>query len=168
MQPALPAYFVDSLSLSYTEMAVALTFCKGVGFAMTSPLWTSYMNKVGMFRLSSLPPMCICAFVVCLAAAQWDVRWIYVAYLFYGVMQAGSEMTWHLSGPAFAGQEDSTGYSSVNVLAVGVRGCIVPPLGSLIYMLTNPLTVIVMGGGVCWMAHRYLVNVPESDSAEIA
>lgn len=156
MQPALPAYFVDALNLSYTEMAVALTLCKGIGFAATSPLWTRYMNKMNIFRLSSFPPLCICGFAACLAAAPLHVGWVYVAYLFYGFMQAGSEMTWHLSGPAFANHEDSSGYSSVNVLAVGVRGCVVPPLGSLIYMLSNPLTVIAMGGGVCWMAHRYL------------
>jgi hypothetical protein len=156
MQPALPAYFVDTLKLSYTEMAVALTFCKGIGFAISSPLWTRYMNRSNIFQLSSVPPLCICAFAACLAAAQQDVAWLYAAYLFYGFMQAGSEMTWHLSGPAFAGKEDSSAYSSLNVLAVGVRGCFVPPLGSLIYALANPLTVIAIGGGVCWTAHRYL------------
>lgn len=158
MQPALPAYFVDTLKLSYTEMAIAISVCKGIGFALSSPAWTKNMNRINIFTLSSIPPLCICAFAICLGAAHMDVLWLYAAYLFYGVMQAGSEMTWHLSGPTFAGQEDSSGYSSVNVLAVGVRGCVIPPLGSLVYLMTNPLTVIAMGGGMCWVAHRYLMK----------
>lgn len=166
MQPALPAYFVDTLKLSYTEMAVALTLCKGIGFTVTSPLWTRYMNKMNIFRLSSLPPLCICAFAICLAAATYNVYWVYAAYLFYGFMQAGSEMTWHLSGPTFAGQEDSSVYSSVNVLAVGVRGSIIPPLGSLINMFTNPLTVIGLGGFACWAAHRYMTSCAGTEEPE--
>lgn len=156
IQPALPSYFVDTLSLSYTEMAIALTLCKGIGFAVTSPLWTAYMNKMNIFRLSSYPPLCICMFAICLAAAPFNVYWVYAAYIFYGFMQAGSEMTWHLSGPTFAGHEDSTVYSSVNVLAVGVRGCVIPPLGSLISAVANPLVAILAGGSVCFAAHRYL------------
>lgn len=167
IQPVLPAYFVDTLKLSYTEMAVALTLCKGIGFALTSPFWTRYMNKINIFRLSSYPPLCICGFAICLAAAQWDAFWIYAAYLFYGFMQAGSEMTWHLSGPAFAGREDSSGYSGVNVLAVGIRGSVVPPLGSLINLWSNPLTVIALGGGVCWAAYNYLMRMSNTSEKPV-
>lgn len=166
MQPALPAYFVDVLNLSYTEMAVAITLCKAIGFAVTSPLWTKYMDKANIFRLSSVPPLCICAFAVCLAAAQLDIYWLYAAYLFYGAMQAGSEMTWHLSGPAFAGKDDSSGYSSINVLAVGVRGAVIPPLGSLIYVSASPLIAIAAGGGICWIAHRCLFSASHEDIPE--
>lgn len=166
MQPALPAYFVDILHLSYTEMAIAITLCKGIGFTLTSPLWARYMNRIDIFRLSSLPPLCICFFAICLICGQWNPYWVYAAYFFYGVMQAGSEMTWHLSGPAFSGKENSSVYSSVNVLAVGVRGCVLPPLGSLIYLLTNPFAVIALGGVACWGAHQYLISAssPETDT----
>ena len=121
MQPALPAYFVDTLNLSYTEMAVALTLCKGIGFSLTSPFWARNMNRINIFTLSSIPPLCICGFAFCLLLAPTSILWLYAAYLFYGFMQAGSEMTWHLSGPSFAGHEDSSKYSSVNVLAVGAE-----------------------------------------------
>lgn len=163
MQPVLPAYFVDVLNLSFIEMAVALTLCKGIGFALTSPIWALSMNSVNIFKLSSFPPLCICAFALCLMLASSSVNWLYAAFIFYGFMQAGSEMTWHLSGPAFAGHQDSSGYSSVNVLAVGMRGCIIPPLGSLLFTLTNSsLAVIALGGMVCWFAFYYLNHIPEA------
>jgi hypothetical protein len=55
-----------------------------------------------------------------------------MAYLLYGAMQAGSELSWNLSGPILARNEDSWIYSSVNVASVGIRGCIAPLLGSLL------------------------------------
>jgi len=37
IHPALPMFFVDVLDVSYTELAIALTLCKGLGFALASP-----------------------------------------------------------------------------------------------------------------------------------
>lgn len=161
IQPALPSYFVDILRLSYTEMAVALTLCRGIGFAVTTPFWTKCMNRVNVFKLSSYPPLFICGFTICLGLAQINAVWVYIAYLFYGFMQAGSGLTWHFSGPNFAGDEESSAYTSINILAVGIRGCIIPPLGSVIYMYTNPLTVLILSGGLCWISYRYLFYASE-------
>lgn len=52
--------------------------------------------------------------------AQYHVIMLYVAYGLYGVMQAGSELGWHMSGPCFAQEKDSTVFSSTNVLMVGI------------------------------------------------
>jgi hypothetical protein len=67
-------------------------------------------------------------------------------------MQAGSEMSWNLSGPIFARHEDSSTYTGVNVVTIGLRGCIAPPLGSLIANLTNATMALLMGGGFCLLA----------------
>ena len=132
MQPALPVFFMDGLDLSYTELAVALTLCKGIGFALTSPSWATFMNKVNIYRFNSIVTLLAFIFPLCLLAAQTNLGWLYGGYLLYGVMQAGSEMSWHLSGPLFAKNEDSSVYSSINVLSVGLRGCFVPAIGSLL------------------------------------
>jgi len=158
MQPALPQFFVDGLQLSYMEMSVALTFCKGIGFALTTPVWARYLHKIDIFRFSALPPLCLCLFSVCLLSAQTSIFWLYAAYICYGVMQAGSEMCWHLSGPIFSKKEDSSTFSSVNVLTVGLRGCIVPPLGSLIaYSISSPF-VIAVGGVLCLLSNLRLYS----------
>lgn len=168
MQPALPQYFVDVLKLSYTEMAVALTLCKGIGFALTSPVWAEYFRKIDIFRFSAWPPFCISIFAMCLIGSQYHIAWLYIGYICYGIMQAGSEMCWHLSGPIFAKDKDSSPFSSVNVLTVGLRGCVVPPLGSLIgYGLSSPF-VIGVGGLLCLLANWRLNSYANQDASKTA
>ncbi|NGX26709.1 MAG: hypothetical protein K940chlam6_00634, partial [Chlamydiae bacterium] len=102
MQPALPAFFLGELNLSYTTLAVALATCKGIGFALTSRIWARWMDKLNIFRFSSLVTILAALFPLALLLAKFQLPWIYAAYLIYGVMQAGSELSWHLSGPIFA------------------------------------------------------------------
>ncbi len=152
LQPVLPKFFVDVLNLSYLEVAIALTVCKGVGFALTSPLWIAAYRKMDIFKFSRLVIFLIAIFPLCLLASQFNLMWLYIAYFAYGMMQGGSEMSWNLSGPVFAKQEDSSKYSVVNVLAGGIRGCIFPLLGTLLYEFTNASTVLVLGAIFCLVA----------------
>lgn len=152
MQPALPVFFMDNLHLSYTELAVALTLCKGVGFVLTSPSWAQIMNRIDIYRFNGWVTLFAFAFPFCLIAAQVQVAWLYAGYLLYGIMQAGSEMSWHLSGPLFAKEEDSSSYTSINVLTVGLRGCFVPAVGSLLCCTASSQAVMLIGGALCLLA----------------
>jgi predicted MFS family arabinose efflux permease len=145
MQPVLPHFFCDTLKLSYTELAVALSLCKGFGFTITTRLWASLLRKVDIYRFSSVVTLLAAIFPLGLLLAQQHLVWIYFSYLSYGVMQAGSELVWHLSGPIFAKTKDSTSYSSVNVAMVGLRGCVAPFLGA--FLCAN-----YGGGGVLFLA----------------
>lgn len=149
MQPALPAFFMDGLHLSYTELAVALTLCKGIGYAATSSGWARLMNKIDAYRFNSFVTLLAFVFPFCLLAAQVNLAWLYGGYILYGIMQAGSEMSWHLSGPLFAKDEDSSVYSSINVLTVGLRGCFVPALGTLIAYAFHSSGVMLIGAMLC-------------------
>jgi hypothetical protein len=61
MQPALPKFFFDTLHLSYAELAIALSVCKGVGFSMTTKYWSWLMGKLDIFRFGSIVTV-LCAF----------------------------------------------------------------------------------------------------------
>jgi MFS family permease len=152
MQAVLPAFFMGVLELSYTELAIALTLCKGIGFATTSQFWAKWMPRVDIYRFSSAVTLMAFLFPLCLVAAQWHIYWVYAAYIVYGIMQAGSELSWNLSGPIFSGEEDSSVYSSVNVVTVGLRGCIAPGLGSLLVTWMSPGSVLLAGGFFCLLA----------------
>lgn len=158
MQPALPVFFMDGLHLTYTELAVALTLCKGVGFAISSPTWARVLSKIDMYRFNSWVTLLAFAFPICLIAAQMNLAWLYIGYLFYGVMQGGSEMSWNLSGPIFAKDDDSSVYSSVNVLTVGLRGCFVPAIGSLLTYPLHATGVMLIGGGLCLLSTFYMAR----------
>lgn len=152
MQPALPMFFMDGLHLSYTELAVALTLCKGVGFASTSSWWARLMNKIDLYRFNSYVSFLAFLFPFCLLAAQLDVSWLYGGYVLYGVMQGGSELSWHLSGPLFAKDEDSAAYSNLSILSIGLRGCFVPAIGSLLCYNFDPMIAMLIGGILCLTA----------------
>lgn len=152
MQPVLPVFFMDGLNLTYTELAVALTLFKGVSFAVTSPIWAKMLHRVNIFRFTSWVTLLACLFPLCLIAAQLNLAWLYAGYLLYGVMQAGSEMSWNLSGPIFAKDEDSSVYSSVNVMTVGLRGCVVPLIGSLLGYILQSTGIMLIGSALCLLS----------------
>lgn len=156
LQPALPKFFMDVLGLSYTELSIALNLCKGIGFVLTSQIWANGMHKTDILRFSTLVIVLGAVFPLILLFAQIHVLWIYVAYLVYGMMQAGSELSWHLSGPIFAKEGESSQFSGVNVLTVGLRGSVIPQLGALLCLFAPSSSILVIGAllcftGACWM-----------------
>jgi hypothetical protein len=169
LQPALPSFFMDALGLSYTELAIALNLCKGIGFVLTSQIWANGMQKIDIFRFSTVVIFLGALFPCILLCAQMHLFWIYAAYLVYGVMQAGSELSWHLSGPIFAKEKESSQFSGVNILTVGLRGSTIPQLGAFLSLLTPSSFILVIGTLLCltgafWMIlyhkKRASVNSP--------
>jgi predicted MFS family arabinose efflux permease len=156
MQPALPPLFLGELHLSYTALATALATCKGIGFSLTSRIWAGWMDRLGIYRFSALVTLLAALFPALLLLGKFQLSWVYIAYLIYGVMQAGSELSWHLSGPLFAKDEDSSVYSSVNVVAVGLRGTIAPFLGAKLCGASSPALVLLLGSAFCIIAAVHL------------
>lgn len=160
-QPALPAFFIDTLNLSYTELTTAITLCKGIAFALTSSFWAKWLRPSNIYQFASVVALLVSVFPLLLISAQWHLIWVYLAYMTYGVMQSGSELSWHLAGPIFAKGEDSSSYSSVNLAVVGLRGCIAPLMGSFLVASFNPVSVLLIGcalssiaSGLLYMAHK--------------
>ena len=167
MQPALPIFFIGELSLSYTTLAIAIATCKGAGFISTSRIWAFLMKRMGIYTLSAVVTFLSFLFPLVLLAAKFQVFWIYVAYLVYGIMQAGSELSWHMSGPLFACDEDSSAYSSTNVIAVGVRGLFAPICGVILYKQTSPALALLLGGVFC-LAACFQLLVSERKAQEVS
>lgn len=152
MQPALPVYFVDVLNLSYTELAVSVTLCKGIGFVLASPLWSKWINRIDLFMYSSCLALLACVFPLCLMLSQTQIASLYIGYLIYGFMQSGSELGWNMSGPIFSKHSDSSPFTSVNVAAVGVRGCFVPLIGGLLLSSYQSSFVMQLGCVLCLLS----------------
>lgn len=167
MQPALPEFFMKGLQLSYTELAFAIALFKGIGFAATSPFWAEHLRKIDIFKFNSQVTFLAALFPLLLIMAQYDSLLVYGAYLVYGMMQAGSEMSWHLSGPIFSKNDDSSLYSNINILTVGLRGCIVPGLGSLMVYWLNPVVVLTIGGILCLLSTVKMISCSSQRSDEL-
>jgi hypothetical protein len=155
MQPVFPFFFKQTLQFSYTELTLAISFCKGIGFALFSPLWAKKLHQISIHLFNSYVTFLAGLFAVFLIAAAYHSYWAYMAYLIYGIMQAGSELSWNLSGPIFSKEKDSTQFTGVNVALVGFRGCIFPFLGEALFLYSNSLTVFACGGLICLLGCAY-------------
>jgi predicted MFS family arabinose efflux permease len=164
-QSILPVYFKDNLNLSYVELGIAFSCCKGVSFLLTSPFWVKYTQNASLYRLNSLANLFTILYFVLIILANFHTGLLYLAYLSYGVMLAGCELSKDLSGPHFSGQKDSTIYSSLNLALNGIRGCIFPVIGSLLYAYTGSTVVFTTAAALClagsiyglWLDRRYPV-----------
>lgn len=163
MQPALPKFFIDNLQLSFTEMGLAIALCKGIGVGVTAPLWTRLFRKMHIFQLCALVTFFATLFPFFLLATSFHLILLYFAYAFYGVMQAGSELSWHMSGLVFAQERDSSTFSVTNVLTVGMRGCVIPAFGAMLSPFIHPLGVILLGAFFCLFASGYFLYLHKKD-----
>lgn len=157
IQPAIPSFFIDELSLTYIECAAAFTFCKGIGFFLTSRRWSRYIHSKQIFLFTSAVTFLAGIFPLILIGAKAWIFAIYPAYVLYGIMQAGSEMSWHLSGPIFSKDEDSSTYTSINVLMVGIRGVFAPWIGSWLLLNFKSMGVLVISALLCFIATAYAI-----------
>lgn len=166
-QPILPLYFKDSLNLSYTQLGLAFSLCKGLSFVIASPCWAKYANRLSLYHLNAIVNLFTALFFAFIIAASGNAKWLFLAYVFYGIMQAGCEMSWNLSGPFFAGSGESTLYSSLNLACVGIRGCICPLLGYLFFTYAGALSVFVASAFICLIGTGYGLWIDSYYSAEI-
>lgn len=150
IQPALPLFAVDVLNVSYMEMIGAISIAKGLGFALSSPLWARLMNQLSIFKMASLVFLTIGLFTLLLSFSVWSMVWFYVAFFWYGIGQGGSHLVWNMSGPSFAGKDESSRYTGVNVVMAGLRGAVAPPLGGGLAVGLGSIPVLIMGGALCF------------------
>lgn len=170
IQPAIPLFAVDVLGISYLEMAAAISIAKGLGFALSSPIWAKWFDRISVFKMASFVFVSIGLFTILLSLSIWNVAWLYIAFFWYGVGQGGSHLVWNMSGPVFAGKDESSRYTGVNVVMAGLRGAVAPPLGGLLAVSMGPIQVLLMGGALCFysgvrmLQSKFLKHSPRSFS----
>ncbi len=156
MQPALPFFFKNTLALSYVDFSIALTIAKGLGIVLSSSKWSKMIGKIPMLLSSSFVCIGFALFPALMMLAPFHLGWLYASYFIYGVAQGGSHLVWHLSGPIFSQDEESSRYSGVNVVMVGIRGLIAPILGGILNSWLGAHVVFGIGGCCCALGFLYL------------
>ena len=143
--PALPIYYVDILSLSHHDQTIARCFYMGLGVVGSSFIWKKALNLNSPIFLTPFILLGFSLFSFTLLFSKANPFFINIAFLFYGIAQGGSHLLWNLSGTLFAKEEDSSKFSTVNVLMVGVRGLFAPMLGGLLCATIGSFSTLVCG-----------------------
>lgn len=149
VQPIIPLLAVDILKLTHQEFAIAILVCRGLGYIMSSPIWGRMFSKISILKLSSYMFLNTCIFMIFLSFSKFNILWFYLAYVVYGITQAGSHLIWNMSGPIFSKNEDSSKYSAINVLMVAIRGSIAPMLGSFLIIKFSGFNILLVASLLC-------------------
>jgi MFS family permease len=149
MQAVLPKFVSQILNLSYTELALAFALAKALGYVCSARLWSSAIKRVNIYLFCGVVTAFAALSLYLIPLSIYYIPILYVAFFLYGVMQGGSHLGWQLSGPIFSGKESSTSYTNVNVLAIGLRGCLAPSLGSLLGLQFGIVPTLLIGATIC-------------------
>ncbi len=151
-------WLLGNLDISYYSLFLCRTFLKGLGVIGTAHIWVRRLNHSTILKLSSFVAWGFLCYNLLLMGGFISVSYIFLAYLVYGVAQSGSHLMWNLSGTLLSGEEPSHQYSTVNILAVGVRGCIAPVLGGMVLSIFGVIPALIIGGMIMFIGAQYLAR----------
>jgi predicted MFS family arabinose efflux permease len=155
--PSLPLFCVDVLSLSHSEITTARSILMGLGVAISSYSCKKMIAQVKTDLLLRNVLIGFSLYLLLLYFSKLSLFFFYFSFILYGLSQAGSHLLWNLSGPIFSGQEESSQFSRVNILMVGLRGSITPAMGGILCKLMGPSFVILCGILICLSGAFYVI-----------
>jgi hypothetical protein len=167
MKPSIPGFLTAS-NLSFLAIFSLFTLLEGAGFILASRFWSRTLAKNGIHMTSSWVAAAFSLQPLLLIFSSGSALCIYAAFFIYGVAQSGSQLVWTLSGPYLCGSGSSSQYSSVNILAIAIRGLFAPLLGGLFTTLFGAqatfsvgFATMVLGSWYLFYVAKKLKTVPE-------
>jgi len=158
--PAVTIYYADILNLTHNHLAIARYIWMGIGVVISTFLWKYGLNTFSLNRVTASIILGFSFFPITLLLAKQNLIWINIAFFIYGIAQAGSHLTWNLSGTFFSKNEDSSKFSRVNILMVGVRGMIAPVLGGFFCNFFTPPFILIIGMIICFFGAILMLHNP--------
>lgn len=145
IQPAIPSLLMDRHALGYADCALIFGGCKALGYIVASPLWARLYTGRGVIRLSASAAWLSFIFVVGILMASGPAT-LGCAYLLYGCMQGASELSWQLAPVQFGQHQSALPYSSAAAFLMGLRGCVIPFVGTLLLSRLSFEGPLLIGG----------------------
>lgn len=143
--PALYIFATDILNITYNDMMSARLIFMGFGFIFSSFFWKKALEKSSINSLTVWMLLGFSIYIVFLLLAKYNFLFFFIAFLFYGIAQAGSKLLWDLSGIYFAKDENSLLFTSTNLLVLAIRGLIAPLISGILCVIFPASTVIFVG-----------------------
>ncbi|HSX12585.1 MAG TPA: MFS transporter, partial [Rhabdochlamydiaceae bacterium] len=156
MVPSLALFYVDRLQLSHSDIVTGRSILMGIGVVISSYFWKQALGKKTVSELTFWILLGFALYPLLLIFSDIHIRWFYLSFICYGIAQAGSHLLWNLSGTLFSAEGDSSPFSRVNILMLGLRGAVAPALGGLCCDLFGPISVLIMGMGICFLGALYM------------
>lgn len=154
--PSLSVLCADSLRLTHSDMIIGRSILMGAGIVLSSYWWKNHLVRERVPQITQLILGGFALYLLLLSLSTVYIGWFYLAFTLYGIAQAGSHLLWNLSGTLFSEENDSSPFSRLNILLLGIRGAIAPALGGLLCSLLGPVWVIFLGSLLCFSGIFYI------------
>jgi MFS family permease len=136
----------DRFEFSAFELALWMTVIPQLTLAVTSPLWGRILDRIGIVHTRLLLALVQSGSIACYwfgIVSGWPVG-IYIGSILLGVTNGGGQLTWALASSHFAPRsEDVPLYNGIHFVLNGVRGLVMPWVGSVLWVFTGPFAVLV-------------------------
>src|SRR5262249_973850 len=136
----------DRFGFNAFELALWLSVMPQLLLALTSPVWGHVFDRIGIVRTRLLISIIMTGY---LASSLGGILGgvpvlIYLASILQGMSNGGSQLTWALASSHFAPRpEDVPLYTGIHFVLNGVRGLVMPWVGSILLILVHPWAVLV-------------------------
>jgi MFS family permease len=135
----------ERFGFSAFELALWLSVMPQLLLALTSPIWGRVIDRIGIVRARLM----ISILLTTSMAAYWGGLvlalpvFIQVGSILQGLSNGGGQLTWSLASSHFAPRaEDVPIYNGIHFVLNGVRGLLMPWVGSVLMVLTGPWAVL--------------------------
>lgn len=153
-QPLMPNFCVRELEITdYSVLVDLFTIYFSIGYAISMYSWNRSL-RLGLFRASILLCMFFALHIILLIAAHFchghhilrkdaPLFLLRAAQAVYGIAAGGSHVLWNMSGTLFCkDREDSSVYTTTNMVAIGLRAVTLPFLGAFLSRKIGYLNVL--------------------------
>jgi MFS family permease len=135
----------DRFGFGAFELALWLSVVPQLLLALGSPAWGHVLDRVGIVRCRLLISVIMTGYLASYfgGVALGLPVLIYLGSILQGMTNGGGQLTWALASSHFAPRvEDVPLYNGIHFVLNGVRGLVLPWVGSVLFVLSGPWAVL--------------------------
>jgi MFS family permease len=136
----------EEMHFTASQLALALVALPQIMLALSSWWWGRVMDRLGIVQMRVIIATVMTVYLGCYLAGLWGhLAWlIYLGGILRGVAEGGGQVTWSLASVHFAPQtEDVPIYNSIHFTLNGLRGLLMPALGTWLCWHWESWTILV-------------------------
>lgn len=127
------------------QLALWLSAVPQLLLAVGSPVWGRVLDAIGIVRCRLLISFLMTGYLASYfgAVVSGLPALIWVGSILQGISNGGGQLTWSLASSHFAPRaEDVPFYTGIHFVLNGIRGLVMPSVGSLLFILVGPGAVL--------------------------
>jgi MFS family permease len=136
----------DRLHFSSAELALWLSVVPQAVLAVSTLIWGRFLNRLGIVQARLVIGALMAVYLSCYffgIAFALPVL-VYAGSILRGFAEGGGQVTWSLASVHFAPRaEDVPVYNGIHFALNGVRGLLMPAVGTALYMVSGEMTILL-------------------------